>query len=927
MPQRSKISTWWPRLALFTGLLWSVTGSAQITFAAAYDYEMVPGRPYGVVRLTLPSRPETIRALETHHLAVEEQDGRVLYPAFTSGRLQRLIADLLGAEGEPIGNVTVLFLYRGDGPLKLRLYIPEPVDLELTPKRNIPPRAHRRLLDRWWRDYHLVAEEQLSEGDFSPVISTYLTSMLSQRLQLAPPAPRLLAKKPATSVLTPPEEVSDSLEILLGLESRRRAALQESFTNSQIYQAVANQPLPRAIQWATEQSINVDPKVEIEPIAHKVPEDFFYIRFGRFANYIWLSNLLRDYGGDIGSMVTKRGIRGAGDQRIEQQLALPPPSSALVELLADNLISDVAIVGRDLYLEDGAAIGMLFQTRNALFGTNLTQHRRKLVTENESQGATLTTVKLAGRDVSFLSTPDHRLRSFHVIDGNYHFVTTSREMATQYIELASGQEAGDESRGRSLADSPAFRHARAQLPLSRGDTLFAYLSPAFFRGLLSPRYQIESQRRWQSLVDLQILELARWAGRSEKLADDDIATLTTAGLLPPGFGRRPDGSQWQLSAMGLVDSLRGRRGTFLPVPDVTLRGVTRAESAACERRARYFEQQIRQPDPIVVALRRDVMERGQEKITIDARITPLDDTKYGKLFSVLGPATREYVPPLADSAITLQAQVKGGLFDPSVPSHHLYLALADAAPLSDLSASGLFQTLRMIQSTPGFLGAWPKPGFLDSLPLGLAGGRPDPQGYSQLPFGLWRRQTSSGHSVLAFDRELLASVGPQLKIGEAENEAQIRLKAGALAETKFASWVNALSYQRARAASLGNVRLLHFLTQQLHVPASRAREVAQQLLDAELVCSLGGEYQLDQPRNPYGMWSSPRLPAADDSRVPEDYRAPVLAWFRGLDASAQKQDNELLVRATLLMQREPNDKALPEPASFFKLFGGQKKSE
>jgi len=39
-------------------------------------------------------------------------------------------------------------------------------------------------------------------------------------------------------------------------------------------------------------------------------------------------------------------------------------------------------------------------------------------------------------------------------------------------------------------------------------------------------------------------------------------------------------------------------------------------------------------------------------------------------------------------------------------------------PLSDLPPKGLMQTLQLIRSTPGYLGGWPKPGFLDMLPLG-----------------------------------------------------------------------------------------------------------------------------------------------------------------------------------------------------------------
>ena len=52
-------------------------------------------------------------------------------------------------------------------------------------------------------------------------------------------------------------------------------------------------------------------------------------------------------------------------------------------------------------------------------------------------------------------------------------------------------------------------------------------------------------------------------------------------------------------------------------------------------------------------------------------------------------------------------------------------------------------------------------GLLDLLPLGTA---PDSQGYSQLPLGLWRRQTPEGLSLLSFDQAILASTLPQMAI-------------------------------------------------------------------------------------------------------------------------------------------------------------------
>ena len=70
--------------------------------------------------------------------------------------------------------------------------------------------------------------------------------------------------------------------------------------------------------------------------------------------------------------------------------------------------------------------------------------------------------------------------------------------------------------------------------------------------------------------------MARWAARAEKQPARTIADLIAAGALPKGFGRRPDGSTPIWKGDTVVDSLRGPRGSFLPVPDVPIRAVTAA---------------------------------------------------------------------------------------------------------------------------------------------------------------------------------------------------------------------------------------------------------------------------------------------------------------------------------------------------------------
>jgi hypothetical protein len=266
--------------------------------------------------------------------------------------------------------------------------------------------------------------------------------------------------------------------------------------------------------------------------------------------------------------------------------------------------------------------------------------------------------------------------------------------------------------------------------------------------------------------------------------------------------------------------------------------------------------------------------------------------------------------------------VKGGLLVPTIPPHQLFLGVQDMDPLADSQAGGLLQSLLALRSTPGYLGAWPKPGFLDLLPLGLGGGPPDANGYSALPLGVFRRQWDS-FSALALDPNLLARVTPQLAADRAENDAQIRVHVGDVSQARVQSWVNSAAYSRARQASEGNVKLLHALSQQLGVPRDRALEAAEDLLDARLLCSLGGEYHLTETAGQVALWKSDRWPDAG-AAAEEDYRAPLLTWFRGLDADMTMYDSRVVLHATLDMQRKATEPKIELPF-FNNLFGGGKK--
>jgi hypothetical protein len=877
---------------------------------ARVEADALVGRPFGVGQVTITGLEAGIDA---NRVQIGERNGRTLYPAVTQGALGRLIGQILGGPTErPSPGVTIYFLFTGDQPLELTVSTPQVVPLTVQPRLENPRRFERELL-LWWRQYNAYWRQQRAEDNQPPLVSTYVTSMLAQRLGLEPPLVERLQAQEASATTT------QSLELMLGMERLRLETLKNTIQGRGDFGEVASLPLPSGPAWLSLAYSAETPSVPIEPIALHVPHDWFYVRFGRFSNYLWLNHLLEEFGGDISSMVTLRSYLAPMNKRVQNQLGLE--QNLLGELLGDQVISDVALVGRDTFSREGAAMGILFEAKNTrILQNDLSQQRQRALDRNAAAWAKAESVTIAGREVSFFSTPDNRLRSFYAVDGDYHLVTTSRAMVEQFLTTAGGR--------RTLGQTAEFRFARQAMPLMRNDTVFVYFSAAFFEGLFSPHCQVELQRRMKAITDIELLMLARLAARAEHVAGDQPAELVAAGLLPRGFGRRADGSGPVTAENEVLDARRGARGTFMPIPDVAITGITRGEVARLQALNAQLASQWRRMDPLLIGIQRTALDAaGRERIVIDGNISPLDEGKYGWLFSILGPPTRQMVTPAAGDVVSVQAAVRGGVLLPRIPPHQLFLGIQDIPPLSSTPTAGLLQTLNLLRATPGYLGSWPAAGFLDILPFNLGGTVPDPNGFSRLPLGLWRRQ-GGGFSVLSFDPQLLADVTPQLRVVDSEIEAQLRVHVEDLSQSRIRPWIETLYYSRGLAASAGNSRFLTLLSQQLQVPIEDARGTAEQLLDAKLVCPLGGDYQLVEDLNGgLRTWRSTAWANPGSTTVPEDFEAPLLKWFRGLDAHLTKLGDSVTTRVELDMQRKPTAPKLEIPLfNFSDLFGGGQKA-
>ena len=203
-------------------------------------------------------------------------------------------------------------------------------------------------------------------------------------------------------------------------------------------------------------------------------------------------------------MIVLQSVSHNNSERFQRQIAVG--ETKIARVMGPRVIRDVAIIGLDPYMRDGAAMGILFHANNGmLLGNNLNDQRQEAMAEAE--GATEKTVRIADHDVSYMESPDGRLRSYYVIDGDYHLVCSSRRLVERFLETGAGSG--------SLGASDEFQIAREAMPLSRDDTIFLYLSAAFFENLAGPHYRMELDRRLRSIGEMRSLRLARLAARAE----------------------------------------------------------------------------------------------------------------------------------------------------------------------------------------------------------------------------------------------------------------------------------------------------------------------------------------------------------------------------------------------------------------------------
>jgi hypothetical protein len=860
------------------------------------EYEAFAGKPYGVGRIVV-DLPETMlpQPLGAEGLALTERDGRVLYPVVETPAFAKIMKEVLdsdtpltrgGPVREQVGGLlrgfmdrppqtTIYFLFRGEGPLYITLQARLPIPINIIP-RQTPPTAYQRLLGQWWRQYSRPPQLLEQKPDYPPLVQNYLTTSLAVKLNLRLPE--------AKQTNSPYALLQKEIGLILGTESIRVALQQNRILGLTNLDQPADQPLPAALEPPPLTFPEPAADAQIEPLSLHVPVECFYLRFGSFNNFLWLQDTLDKWGGDAQNLIALRGLDHQMRQRMEKQLVLK--QTVLSRMLGPTVVADVAIIGTDMFFREGAAFGFLFEARNSsILGANFTAQRSERISRG---GVTEQKIKISDHDVSYLSSPDGTVRSYYAVDGDYHFFTTSKKLVERFYAAGSGQGA--------LGKTEEFRQARKLMPLTRDDTVWLYMSDAFFRNITSPCYRVEMARRLQAMSDIELVILAKLAAASEGKPGATVKELIDGSFLPAGFGPLSDGSRVILDGGDVYDSLRGRRGAFVPVPDMAVEKVTSFELAEYKRFADFYRANWGRIDPVLAGIQKTSLPDNREQVVVDVLMTPFAPAHFDLLRKYAGPADSQRIAPVPGDLAAI---------DVVLTNQRVFGGLKDFGPPQDIHFTRLLPLGRLREWLVGYIGNVGEMGVLRFLNIGFP--PPDPNGYSVSPLGGWRRIYDQ-YTVFSFQPQILAEVTPQLHFEEAKRPAQLRLRINDPTKARIMPLANNWAYYRTSETSLNNLRLLSDLDQQLHVPPASCREAAEFLLDAKLVDPLGGEYIYRENGDNFGRWTSVTLenqpPGGGPLRTaaPEGYLAPPWNWFRGLDLEASMTEKNLSAHAEIIMK-------------------------
>lgn len=233
------------------------------------------------------------------------------------------------------------------------------------------------------------------------------------------------------------------------------------------------------------------------PLAENAPPDWFYAHFSSLTRALDFGDYLNQTGGAFYNRFSEAPLDSSLKKRLLTQLALKENKEA--RIFYDSVIQEMALVSSDFFFGMGTDVSALFKIKQkGIFETTIKTYRDQFL--KEIQGATSEQLRIEGRTVNFISSPDRRLRSYLYIQGDFAIISNSAVALARLLRIAVKKEP-------ALASLDEFKYMRSvYLADTASEDGFIYFSDAFIRRLVSPEVRIAEARRMETAFKLAQLE-------------------------------------------------------------------------------------------------------------------------------------------------------------------------------------------------------------------------------------------------------------------------------------------------------------------------------------------------------------------------------------------------------------------------------------
>ena len=901
------------------------------------------GAGWGIGYVEINLSPDNVYGpLTVNQVTVTSPDRRVFYPAFSFSAPDQKTKEILterptlppfvqGIVREAMDNARprcrIFFLFWGAQPLRIDVGTNPPASFTLVPTSD--PKSYYTLLNKWFE--HFIPEKDKQSKNLAPpapsMIKSYLQSMLVYRLGLNPesigqknspwddvspfnftaPTSTLRSKMPYISYFEDKTLDAISVDALINQSRSAKSILPEDIASDD--DKVEDDPAARFdgrklmhlneiaptlnLPMPSMENVTIDEKAPIEPIAMRVPKDCVYIRFGSFSNFIWFQNLTQSIQGDAMNLFASQSVDRNSMDKIQTTLA--SRMTEMSKMMGPTVIQDVAFIGSDLFFDDGPSFGLLFQATNSfLLSTGINSERSSALKANPD--AKEKTVKIAGKKVKYLYTPDGRIQSYYAVDGAYHLITTSKKLVEEFLLTSENND--------SLGAQLYFKYARTLMPLSNKYTVFVYASEDFLYRIVSPQYWTEISRRRRSAAEIEMVLLARQAALNEGVKADAMEDLVRYGYLPKSVLIRPDGSRLMFDDNGGVyDTKRGYCSQFRPCADMKVESMSDYELSRYEAMRDSFQKKIVQLSPLMVGLTVQKVGDSDSRLFVDARVAPFARANFERTKSYFGPLDNVRFAPVPGDCVQAQAILNNARLLMGVRNDIPYQG-PTGRPVRDILGGIFGNDIGMYFGTTnetGFLG------LLGTFGIAPVGPPADYTIHSRPDIDM--RYRDEHIRLFSFQPEIPPQVQPYLTYELAPSPQHAWISIDNPIGAPIGRRINDMCYAMSARTSLHNLVTLQTLVQQLGVAPSNAMAFFEAHSAVKMASPIGGQY-VYQPLAPgMGFWTDSALGTANmrnlgwfSVRAPHGYLAQPWNWFYGGELQFKIEPEAVQCTATIDMK-------------------------